>query len=125
MVFGAPAVIVHDSKQMQAALAMGRPVLLCSAPAAGLYMGAGWWAAMLAAAGVTGLSLLDCADAPGRALEALEEGLPGIILNCADPAFAVVAQIAAAQDAVLRRTAPPALDLALPAAYRQLAAWLG
>jgi hypothetical protein len=36
-----------------------------------------------------------------------------------------VAQIAAAQDAVLRRTAPPALDLALPAAYRQLAAWLG
>jgi len=38
-----------------------------------------------------------CADAPGRALEALEEGLPGIILKCADAAFAAVAQIASAR----------------------------
>jgi hypothetical protein len=121
MVFGTPAVIVHDLPQMQAVLAVGRPVLLCSAPAAGLYMGAGWWAEMLAACGVTGLSLLDCADAPGRALEALEEGLPGLILDCADLAFAVVAQIAAAQNAILLRTAPPALDMA---AARELPNWL-
>jgi len=87
-------------------------------------MGCGWWAEMLAACGVSGLSLLDCADAPGRALEALEEGLPGVILDCAAPAFAVVAQIAAAQNAILLRTAPPALDMAGQAAARELPNWL-
>jgi len=125
MVCGPPAVIVHDLPQMQAVLVLRRPVLLCSAPAAGLYMGAGWWRELLTAAAATGLSLLDCADAPGRALEALEEGLPGIILKCADAAFAAVAQIARGQNTILLSTAPPALDLALPASYRQLAAWLG
>jgi len=124
MVLPVPAVIVHDLLQIQVVLAAKRPVLLCSAPAAALYMGCGWWAQMLRESGHAGLSLLDCADAPGRALEALEERLPGIILNCAEAAFMEVAQIASRQHAILVRQAPAALNMAERGAGRRLATWL-
>jgi hypothetical protein len=70
-------------------------------------------------------SLLDCGDAPGRAVEALRLGLPGVVLTCEDSAFAVVAGIAAEQEALLLRVAPPALDMGARGAERRLAAWLG
>jgi len=70
-------------------------------------------------------SLLDCADAPGRAVEALRLGLPGVVLRCEAQIFAAVAGIAAAQGAVLLAAAPPALDMAERGAARRLVAWLG
>jgi hypothetical protein len=122
MLYAAPAVIVHERAHLDQVLALGRPVVLCSAPAAALYMGCGWWVALLAA--YTGPSLLDCADAPGRALEALREGLPGLILAPQVPAYNLVAQIAAKQGAVLLPAMPPALDMTGHGAARRLPSWL-
>jgi hypothetical protein len=116
-------VIVHDLDDALAALAPGRPVTLLSAPGAALFGGCLWWRALMREAGVTGLSLLDCGDAPGRALEALRLGLPGIVLSCDPGRFATVAAIAAG--AVVLPAAPAALDLGKPGAERQLSAWLG
>jgi hypothetical protein len=118
-----PAIIAHGLADIKTALAPGKAVTLLSAPGAALYSGVGWWAALLAAAGVTGPAFLDCADAPGRAWEGLVLGLPGIILRPC-PAWDQVAEYAAARGATLLDTAPPALDLAAPCASRQLNDWL-
>jgi hypothetical protein len=117
------ATIVHGLPHIALALAQNRPVTLLSAPGAALYAGCGWWAALLAAANFTGPAFLDCANAPGRAWEGLKLGLPGIILTPC-PAWAQVAEYAAAQGAALLPAAPPALDLAAPGAARRLEAWL-
>ncbi len=98
---------------------------LLSAPGAALYAGCLWWQALLRAAETDNMAFLDCADAPGRAVEALRLGLPGVILDCEKPLFEAVAGIAAAQKAVLLQAAPPALDLAVRGAERKLNAWLG
>jgi hypothetical protein len=123
MVFS-PAVIVHGIDDARAALAPGRPVIFLSAPGAALYGGCLWWRALMREVGQE-FSLLDCGDAPGRAVEALRLGLPGVVLTCEDAAFAVVAGIAAAQDAILLPLAPPALDMGERGAERRLIAWLG
>jgi len=119
-----PAVIVHSLAQARLALAPARPVTLLSAPGAASYAGCLWWQKLLEQAGFTGPSLLDCADAPGRALEALKLGLPGLVLHASGPAFARIKDIAAAQGALLLPQAPAALDLARPVAARQLPHWL-
>ena len=119
-----PAVMVHSLAHIECTLALRRPVTLLSGPAAAVYAGCLWWQQLLEAADFTGLALLDCADAPGRALEALKLGLGGIILTCPQAAFAVVSEIAAAQGAVLLPQAPKALDLAQYGAARQLEVWL-
>jgi hypothetical protein len=119
-----PAVIVHGIEDARAALAPGRPLIFLSAPGAALHGGCLWWQALMRLAGQN-FSLLDCGDAPGRAVEALRLGLPGVVLACEDTAFAVVAGIAAAEGVLLLPAAPPALDMAAPGAARRLAAWLG
>jgi hypothetical protein len=119
-----PAVIIHSLEDARAALAPGRPVTLLSARGAALYGGCLWWAELMKAAGGRKISLLDCADAPGRALEALRLGLPGIVLRCETAAYEVVAGIAAGQNAILLAQAPPALDLSQRNALRKLSAWL-
>ncbi|WP_297493340.1 hypothetical protein [Acidocella sp.] len=118
-----PAVIVHGLPDIRAALAANQPVTLLSAPGAVLYAGCGWWASLLAAAQVNVPALLDCADAPGRAWEALKLGLPGVILHPC-PAAAQVAEYAALRGAILLPAAPPALDLGLPGAAWRLDNWL-
>lgn len=120
-----PAVIVHGMRDVRAALGPGLAVTLLSAPAAAGYMGCLWWQQMLLQAGFAGPAFLDCGDAPGRALEALRLGLGGLILRCDPQRFAIVAEIAAAQGAVLLGQAPPALDLGQAGAARHLRAWLG
>ncbi len=120
-----PAVIIHGLDDAKAALAPGCCVTLLSAPGAAGYGGGLWWAALMRAAGVEGLSLLDCGDAPGRAVEALKLGLPGLVLSCETAVFAAVSEIAAAQGAVLLAQAPPALDMAERGAQRRLLDWLG
>jgi hypothetical protein len=89
-----------------------------------LYAGCLWWQSLIAAAETEQPAFLDCADAPGRAVEALRLGLRGVILSCESALFAAVSGIAATQGAVLLARAPPALDLALRNAERRLEAWL-
>jgi hypothetical protein len=120
-----PAVVIHGLAQARVALRPGRPLTLLSAPGAAQYAGCLWWRELLRLAEFNGAAFLDCGNAPGRALEALKLGLTGLILTCPAPAFAVVAEIAAAQAATLLATAPPALDLGKSGAERHLAAWLG
>ena len=124
-----PAVVVHGLENAEAALAVGRPVTLLSAPGAALYAGCLWWREMIACAraahpDVPVIDVLDCADAPGRALAAIRAGQQTLILAPTIPAFPAVAAIAAARGLVLLAERPPALDLAEPGASRRLAAWV-
>ncbi len=120
----APAVIIYDLQQARHALGLRRPVTLLSAPGAASYAGCLWWKMLTEGAGAADISLLDCGDAAGRALEALRLGLRGIVLR-PQPSFATVAEIAAAQGAVVLNQPPPALDLAASGAFHRLADWLG
>jgi hypothetical protein len=119
-----PAVVIHGLAHARLAMAVGRPVALLSAPAAALYAGSGWWRAVIAAAGFEGPDVLDCADAPGRALEALSVGCRILVLRPC-PAWDSVAGRAAGTGAVLLRARPAALDLGEKGAARRIAAWLG
>ncbi len=122
------AVVIHGLPHARLALRWGRPVTLLSAPGVPSYAGCGWWRALVAAAraefpDMNPPDALDCADAPGRALEALACGC-GIIALMPGPAFADIAERAASQGAILLDAAPPALDMADPRAVRQLEGWL-
>ena len=124
-----PAVVIHGLPHARAALAGGRAVTLLSAPGAASYAGVGWWRALVAAAraevpGLDPPDVLDCGDAPGRALEALSLGCRVVVLR-PGPAFADIAERAAAQGARLLAEPPAALDLGHRAALRRLDAWLG
>lgn len=124
-----PAILVHGLPHARLALAPGRPVTLLSAPGAASYAGCGWWRAVVAAAlaehpGADAPDVLDCGDAPGRALEALSLGCRLLALR-PGPAWEDIRVRTAAQGARLLDRAPPALDLAKPGAGRRLADWLG
>ncbi|OYV37121.1 MAG: hypothetical protein B7Z81_06465, partial [Acidocella sp. 20-61-6] len=114
-----PAVIIHSLEQAKLAMRPGLPVTLMSAPGAALYGGCLWWSALLTAAAYDGVALLDCADAPGRAIEAIRLGVRGIILRSPPDLVQAVAN-AAAENVLILRTAPAALDMADPAASRAL-----
>lgn len=121
--------MVHGLADARMALAPGQPVLLVSGPGAAVYAGCGWWQAMVAAAraefpATDADDLLDCADAPGRALEALRLGLKNLVLDPECAAFPAVQRAAEAIGARILPRAPKALDLAEPGARRRLAAWL-
>ena len=118
-----PAVTIHGLTQARAALAPGRPVLLLSAPAAAAYAGAAWWRALVNAAldGRSEPDALDCADQPGRALEALALSCRILILH---PGPATPSIAARAPAALILPDRPPSLDLAHPAALHRLQAWL-
>jgi hypothetical protein len=120
-----PAVIIHSLGDAKLALSYRRPVTLLSAPAAALYGGCSWWYQLIAASETEYPSLLDCADAPGRAVESLKMGLKGIVLGCEPPLFAAVTELAALYGALVLAQAPPAVNLADHGAERKLAAWLG
>ena len=78
---------------------------------------------MIAACNTIQPDMLDCADAPGRALEALALGCSRIILlDC--PAWPAVAERATMAGALLLSSRPPCLDLADPASPRRIDAWL-
>lgn len=123
-----PAVVIHGLPHALTALAPGRPVLLLSAPGAASYAGCAWWRAVIAAAlalhpSAHAPDMLDCADSPGRALEALSVGCRLIALQ-PGPAWDDIADRAAATGARLLPAPPPALDLAQRGSGRRLAAWL-
>jgi len=124
-----PAVVVHGFAQACAVLRHGRPVTLLSAEGAGLYGGAGWWRALVAAATAAVpdtpmRDILDCADAPGAAMAALRLGQRLLVLDPVVPAFPAVAAAAATMGGAVLATRPAALDLDQPGALRRLPAWL-
>ena len=123
-----PAVVIHGLPDALAALRSGRPVTLLSGPGAASYAGCGWWRALvaraLAEAGRDAPDVLDCADAPGRAAEALRAGCLRLVLDPDVPAFADLAGRAAGLGATVLPVRPPALDLADPGARLRLDAWL-
>ncbi len=118
-----PAIVIHGLDHARLALASGVAVTLLSAPGAALYAGAGWWRALIAQSGTRLPDIVDCADAPGRALEALACCCRIIVLHPC-PAWDQVAARASDAGATLLRERPPALDLAVPGAARDIAAWL-
>lgn len=118
-----PAVRVHGLAHIRQAQALARPFTLLSAPGAALSWGCLWWQALLAAAAYSGPALLDCANAPGRAIEALELGLNGVSLTPC-PAWAEIAALAASKNAMLLPAPPACLDLGTPRAHKSLASWL-
>jgi hypothetical protein len=117
-------VIIRNLAQVRLALAPNLPVTLLSAPGAAAYLGCLWWRELLAQADFSGPSLLDCADAPGRALEALKLGLPGVVITGPPQALPPLAAIAQNQGARLLTQAPQALNLAQFTAKTRLIAWL-
>ena len=124
-----PAVIVHGADGLRVVLALGRPVVLLSAPGAGVYGGCGWWLALIALGRrefpkAAAVDILDCADAPGAALATLRLGQSLLVLSPDAPGFAAVAAAAREVGALVLPAAPPALDLAVPGAAPRLAAWL-
>lgn len=124
-----PAVIAHGTEDLRAAMRADLPITVLSAPGAALYAGAGWWRALIALArrefpDATMTDLLDCADAPGRALEAIRIGQRGLVLSPAAPGFAAVAAIAAEHGGIVLPDRPPALDLAARDGRRRLSLWL-
>ena len=124
-----PAVVIHGLPHARLALGAGRPVTLLSAPGAPSFAGCGWWRALISAArsefpALDFPDVLDCADAPGRALEALSMSCRIVVLR-PGPAFRDIAQRAAAQGAVVLKEPPPALDLHARGAALRLGAWLG
>lgn len=113
-----PSVVVHGRAEAEWALrvAAGRPVMLLSAPGAALNAGPGWFKAVLeqTAAQYPGSPFtagLDCAAAPGAALEALRAGFKLVIFDLGHPSAASVLGAAADAGAEVLGARPEALDL--------------
>ncbi len=124
-----PSVVIHGLAHARLALRPGRSVTLLSAPGVPSYAGCAWWRAVIAAARaefpmIDPPDVLDCADAPGRALEALSLGC-GIIVLRPGPASADIAERARAQGAIVLAEPPSSLDLGDRRAAWRLEAWLG
>jgi hypothetical protein len=124
-----PAVVVHGADDFRTALRPGLPVTLLSGAGAALYAGCAWWRELVQLARqefplATIADTLDCADAAGRALEAIRIGQACLILSRSSPGFAAVSAIAGARGLLLLHERPAALDLADRGAARRLDAWL-
>jgi hypothetical protein len=124
-----PAVVVHGAEDVRTALRLGLPVALLSAPGAALYAGCAWWRELVQLAlqefpAAVIAEALDCAAAPGRALEAIRLGQACLVLSPASPGFPAVSAIAKARGLLLLSERPVALDLAQRGAVRRLDAWL-
>ena len=116
--------VIHGLPHLVQATAPGLPVTLLSGSGAATYAGCGWWRALMEMGGGRHPDILDCGDAPGRAMEALRAGCRLLVLDPGVPAWDLVSARAAAIGAVLLSARPPALDLADPRAHRRLLAWL-
>lgn len=102
---------------LAAAAATGVRVRLVSAPGAGVYGGAAWFAQLLAQAGAAfpGAefdAVLDCGDRPGAALAALRQGVRLIRFTGPKRARERIEALAKRHGAELIAGALPALDLA-------------
>jgi hypothetical protein len=124
-----PAVVIHGLADARAALALGVPVTLLSAPGAALFGGCAWWLALvgqvrieLADAAID--DILDCADASGLAVGALRIGQRAIVLDPAAPGWDSVVAIATSLGGEVLARRPEAIDMSRPAEARRLRDWL-
>jgi len=113
-----PVFIVHSLAHAVAALAaaagVGRPIVLLSAPDAGIYAGPGWFKAVVEAAREAApaaqfSAIRDCGDDPGAAQGAFRAGIETVIFIGRADVAARLAGIAAAKDARLLTTRPDTL----------------
>ena len=123
-----PACVVRSLQQARVAVGAGQPVTLISAPGAGLFAGPMFWLALVRTlreeARAACVDILDCADAPGRALEAIRLGQRIMVLDPNCVGFADVAARAVAWGARVLTARPASLDLGRRGASRHLADWL-
>jgi len=101
---------------LQAAAALGRPVILASIPGAAGSVGALWFRELVAAArarhpDAVVTAVLDCADQPGDALGALRAGIADIALAAPPEMLARLRTIAAECGGRIHPSPLPALDL--------------
>jgi hypothetical protein len=123
------AVIAHGLADARAALAVGAPVTLLSAPGAGLFAGCLWWRELVSAArleypNTDATDVLDCADASGMAMGALRSGVCRLVLWPDAPGWQAIATIAKREGGFVLPRAPEALDMAGRNATRKLRDWL-
>jgi hypothetical protein len=117
----APVIIVHSLAHsvaaLSAAVAVEQPVVLASAPVAGVHAGPGWWREMLQAArdavpAARGTAWLDCGDDAGAAMAAIRAGIEAVIFTGRSDVARRLADIAAPAGTRLLTVRPePALDL--------------
>lgn len=115
----APAVLVRGMAEVDAAAAAaaeaGRPLSLLSARGAGAFAGTLAWQALVRVARAThgkliAADILDCAEAPGFALEALRLGQMLLVLDARTAGFADVQARAAVRGAVVLGRRPDCVD---------------
>jgi hypothetical protein len=117
----APVIIVHSLAHAVAALSAAaersRAIVIASAPEAGIYVGPGWFGALLGAAraavpAARATALLDCGEDAGAAMAAIRAGIEGIVFTGLAEIAARLADIAGQRGALLLTTRPkPAVDL--------------
>jgi len=120
-VSGLPVIVVHQLSHaiaaLRAAAASGCPIVLASAPEAGIYAGPGWFGALVAAGRETVptarfLAVLDCGEGTGAALAAIRAGIEAIIFTGRPDVAARLADIAGQHGVRFATTRPvTALDL--------------
>ncbi|MBV9824910.1 MAG: hypothetical protein JO001_04395 [Alphaproteobacteria bacterium] len=118
----APVIVIHRLAHAVAALseaaAAARPVVLLSAPAAGVSAGAGWFREIIeparrAVPQALVTTLLDCGDDTGMAQAAIRAGVEGVVLTGRPEVMARLAEIAVQRGVNLVFERPVAtLDLA-------------
>ncbi|HWD57621.1 MAG TPA: hypothetical protein VG308_05040 [Stellaceae bacterium] len=122
---GAPVFVVHSLNQavaaLEAAAAADRPIVLLSAPDAGIYAGAGWFRALIDAARAAAPEapaefILDCGDDAGAGQGALRAGIVAIVFTGRADVAARLAGIAAERGARLL-TARPEVTVDLGAEF--------
>jgi delta 1-pyrroline-5-carboxylate dehydrogenase len=112
------AIVIHSLAQAVAALSAaaeaGRPVVIASAPDAGIYAGPGWFREVLHGAHeampmAQFSSLFDCGDDAGAAMAALRAGLEAIVFTGPAEVAARLNDILAQTGARLITERPPAV----------------
>lgn len=111
-----PVIIVHGLGDVARAVVPGRGIDLVSGAGAALYLGCGWWRAMVAEArsrwlGLIGVDILDCGDDAARAVEAIGIGQQAVVLSAKSPGYRAVLAIAEGYGARVFPDRPEALEL--------------
>jgi hypothetical protein len=129
------SITVHDIDQARAALAaaraVGKPVILLSAPAAAGSVGVAFFAALARQArgefpDVTAFAILDCDKAAGRALAALRGGFDGVVYRGGGDSLERLHDIAEQANVRLLPARPESLDLlGMSEAEEAARKWLG
>jgi hypothetical protein len=108
----------HAVAALNAAAEADREIVLLSAPEAGIYAGAGWFKALVAAAraavpAAEFLAMLDCGDDAGAAMAAIRAGIADVVYTGRRDVAERLAAIAAAHGARCIAARPaPLIDLA-------------